>query len=236
LLTLLRKVIKGGGMSRLKYKNKAPYRPLPDLFAPKELVNGVFLYSHKIVGVMHPSNIFPGIKRYKIIRAFMEQGGQYYVPPRFSHLRNFEEIRRYEDIISGNIKDFSAGISSYIKITTEANNRFDRNALSIHLNSSFCYSLNNLKLMGVGPNVFLDVGYLPKEHKNEILNGYAEHHLVGIKPDKRSFVVELVLYRQSSERTKANHGLMASKAEELQVFKDISNMSLRKIRSSLEVD
>ena len=221
--------------SKHSYK-KTSYRSYSDLFETKELASGIHLYSHKIVGVMHSSDVFPGLKRYEIIKAFMEQGGEYYVPSCFSGFSDLEEAPRYKDIISGNLKDLFDKISPYIQLVIEPDNKFDRNAFSIRLNSSFCYSSDDLRSMGMGLNVFFDVGYLPKEHKNFILDNYVKYYLVGIEPNKKSFVVELVLCDQFLDNTEVAQVISVSRKEARNSFRNISNMSLRKIRSSLGVD
>lgn len=208
----------------------------PDAFLPKQIAEGIYLYRHRIVGIMHFSNVFSSLKRYKIIKAFMEQGSQYYAPSCFGDSFDFGSAPHYNEIINGRVNEITDGISPTIRAVLEPDNKYDTNAFSLRINSSKCYSSNTLKLIGMNPNVFLDVGYLPKKHKDFILDDFAEYYLVGMVPDKRGFIVELILCSQALENMEVIKAIAASKNKEKSFFKNISHMSLRKIRSSLEVD
>jgi hypothetical protein len=220
--------------------HRGKYKPPPDLFVTRELVEGIHLYTHKIVGVMHFSNILPQLKRFRIIKSFMDQANRYshIVFPCFH--RSESPQKAHDDnvglILEGKAGEVYSSISHVIKPVIEPDNKYDANAFSIRLNSDYCFSVAHREAIELNSNVYLDVGYLPKEHKDSILDDYAEYFLVGIVPDKRGFIVEIILHDKPFKSIEVVKAIAATKMKKRRSFKDISNMSLRKIRSSLEVD
>jgi len=194
-------------------------------FEAYEMIRGVYRYETQISGVSYASVRNPVYRRTHVVKEFLQDYGY----KTSFHGKKETEVYDLKLMKEGLLSVMEDRISPFIKIVVEKENPHDRNAMQVQVMKDNIIDLESGK-----PGGWIDVGYVPKHHKERILADYVTFFLIKAEGKGRGLWLSFLLVANNFVPVKVNKPDLNPKAAKK--FKKASFTSVRALRNALEVD
>jgi len=201
------------------YRKSPPKKKYPEQpFDIHKLCEGHYYYNPRIVGVTFQSELAE-MTRSKLIKRFLENHGdeislELLPDARGQWLIDLCTVNEGKELLNAEEE-----VGKYISLVSEPDNQYDPNAIAVFVHDDI------LKM-------FVDVGYLPKEHSSKINERFDELFLIGAEGSGRGMMLHIIM-RESNYGVEEISEETIKKEEESIVPKKF--LTLRQMRRSLEI-